>query len=1425
MVRKKMGIGWKVACLLIAVCLAVAVGTQVITANAAMMAGQGVYYSDFEDMDSLQKEAAKLGQKIGEEGMTLLKNKDDSLPLDGNEGVNVFGVMSDKMVGSSETVADVLEEEGFRVNRVLANYYEETNTTSSGGMGPGMSSTEIGDEKTEKDFPADVLSSMNLYKDVAVIVISRDGAEGDDLKLVTDEVEDNKYIGEDRGWTHKDLKKGTAESETPGQGGGPGGQGGPAMPMAESDDEAAPAEEVEFKHYLQLTESEEELIGFAKEISEKVVVVLNTSNVIEAGDLQNDDGIDGIVWIGRTGDSGLSALAKILNGTLNPSGRTTDIWTKDHTADPTWINYATGVQVDNIKNDPDNKNYGKDYAPSSSQNNYQVFYRRIVDEEGNVSYKSYRRADDNKYMSGPDMFYYYAFSMYEEGIYMGYRYYETYAADMEEGGEEWYDDAVVYPFGYGLSYATFEWENVTPANELENWQTKKTLNLQVKVTNTGNVAGKDVVQVYSHAPYFEGEVEKPEVQLVGFGKTNTIQPDKSQTITITVNVQDIANFDDYDKNDNGKATYELDAGSGYELRLQANSHDVKDTIALSDLAADAILDKDDFSDKPVEALFTGDDEYNSLGYDPAATATNSEYGKYNLKAEGKYVEMTRADFDGTFPDAHSMWELSRSDDFFSFSMGRDMYVQDTNASKLPENPTGGVDLWNLVSGEIYEAKEATEGGEQGGTEGGEQGTTPPPATLADTGDTETKNVAFYAEDEVDNSNNLPWVKLASEFTGEDAEYAGWTQQKDAAAQAAAKTAAGDNWIDYFDMAGVDRTDTQITEGKFKGKTGNQAWEDFLNQFTYTDLIKTVSNITNKAIEAVGTPNTPANDSPKNLSSSFDWGDLPHLAAAFDPDLAYQQGVIVGSVSLLKNTGWYAPAMDCHRTAFGGRNNEYYSQDGYHAGIIGAAAVRGAQSKGCATYIKHFALNDQETGRVRCAAIATEQSARELYFKPFQICIQEGNAQHLMASMGNLGDCYIGTSYPVMTEMLRNEWGFTGMAATDAYVSQLDNAPMDLMVRTGMDAPLQDQDKEGTGNRGEGESYLLSGIWDADVNDGQGAVVLTDGEDGCTRISYTQWYCVRKAAENILFANVNSNYVRNGVDTSAFKGTTLTEATQGKVYEASVAVASVTDETAAYTVTAGALPEGLTLGEDGKISGTPTAAGEGKFTVQLSVAGYITATADYTISVGSAFTLDGSSAANALKVGEAYDAYIESDIIKADGEDVTLSYKVGSGALPDGLTLGADDGLIEGTPTAPGTYDVTIVVTETVTQQGGGKGPKGGGSSSESTDYMFDIEFVVTGEGGATSELDAIIERIEALEAAVGSSDVSGEIAAIKADIEALKGAGVSSADIEALEKRLEALEGGGCSGNIASTLVIVGASLALGAVIMGVMLKKKKEQD
>ena len=309
--------------ILVVLSLCASLGVSTIGANAQMMAGQGNYYSDFSSIEELQDAAADLGQQIAEEGMTLLKNKDGALPLEGNEWVSVFGVTADSLVGGSETVADALEKTGFRVNQSLVEYYAANAPASSGGMGPMAGNSEIGNEKTEKDFTNLVKSSLNLYNDLGVIVISRDGAEGSDLKMKTDEAEDNDYKGEDQGWKHKDLY-----TETTGEGDA--------------------QKTTEYKHYLQLTESEEDLIKYVESVCDKVVVVLNTSNVLESKNLQNDDEIDGIIWMGRTGDNGLTALGKILNGTVSPSGRTVDVWTADHTADPTWVNYATGEQLDDV---------------------------------------------------------------------------------------------------------------------------------------------------------------------------------------------------------------------------------------------------------------------------------------------------------------------------------------------------------------------------------------------------------------------------------------------------------------------------------------------------------------------------------------------------------------------------------------------------------------------------------------------------------------------------------------------------------------------------------------------------------------------------------------------------------------------------------------------------------------------------------------------------------------------------------------------------------------------------------------------------------------------------------------------------------------------------------------------------------------------
>ncbi len=1254
--------------------LCASLGVSTVAANAAMMAGQGNYYSDFSTIEELQEAAADLGDQIAEEGITLLKNRNNALPLEGNEWVSVFGVSSDSMIGGSETVAQALENTGFRVNQTLVDYYEATNTSSGGGM-PGMGSSEIGNEKTAKDFTQVVKSSLNLYSDVGVIVLARDGAEGSDLKMKTDEVEDNKYKGEAKA-AHKDLY---------------------------TDEDGK-----EYKHYLQLTESEEELISYVESVCDKVVVVLNTSNVLESADLQNDDEIDGIFWIGRTGDNGLDALGRILNGTVSPSGRTVDIWTADHTADPTWVNYATGEQLDDVKiggeGDDADELAGDKYFAQDSSGNHNRFYQKVVNEDGTITYREYTRGTNDKsatdgqggqnpYRSGPDMFEGYAFTMYEEGIYMGYRYYETAAAEAAEGNYSGFDyeSAVVYPFGYGLSYTTFEWTYNADQSDLSDWGKTQdaytndgTLTVSVTVKNTGNVAGKDVVQVYGHAPYIEGEVEKSEVVLIGYAKTGVIQPGESETVTITVNIQDIASFDDYDKNDNKHATYELDAGSGYELRLQKNSHDLVEAIELAELKEDIILDKDDYSGNTVEALFSETDdaslyeEYNSLGFDPAT--------QKNMQEEGKFKEMTRSSFATTFPDTHTMEEMTRSDEWFAWSMGRDLYVADTSISVAKGTGENGNGVMTIDQFGYDEDESATA------------------------------------------TNQQPWVVKASEFA-DGGKYEGWTQ----AANAEAQKTDSEDWIMYYDMRGIDPYSTEtIADGMFKGMTGVQAWEKFMNQLTWEELVIVVSNITEKQLDSVGAPRTPANDSPKNLSSSYDWGDECHIAATFNPDLANKMGTIVGNVSLLKDTGWYGPAMNTHRTAFGGRNNEYYAEDGYLAGTMAAAAVQGAQSKGCATYIKHFAMNDQETGRVRCSSIATEQTARELYLKPFQIAAQEGNSQHLMCSMGSIGDILFGTNYQAMTALLRDEWGFTGMTATDAYSPQVDSWPIDLMNRSGMDAALGDADTKGEGSSAS-KTYLVSGEWNASEG-----YLEVNGE-----ASYTQWYNVRNSATRVLYANVNSNYVKNGIDLSAYTDKTLDAATQGVEYEASVALEGLTADTVSYTVQ-GTLPAGLSLDSaTGKISGTPTEAGTSTFTVQLLAENYLTTSAKFTVNVKSAFYLD-EGVDTTLEVGEKFFSYINSDTIKLGDDFEKIEYTITEGSLPTGIVLKAD-GSFEGTATEAGTFNVTIHVKASKESSGGQGGPGGfpggfpgggggfpggdssGGNNNSATELDYKLTFVVTGE--------------------------------------------------------------------------------------------------
>ena len=1298
--------------LVLFICAAMILGVCAASVSfraGAMMAGKGQYYSDYTSMEEAQAAAAELGEELGEEGSVLLKNKDNALPLTGKERVTVLGVSSDSVEGGSTTVAASLEGAGFSVNPEFKRYYSSVGTS-------------YGSENVD-DFTGTANSSIKIYNDAAVVIFSRTGGESNDCATVTDEVEDNKYGSVDMGWKHKALK--TVDGK-------------------------------EYKHYLQLTDSEEALLEYAKANCKKVVVVINSSNVMEMGNVQNDDDIDAVIWTGRPGADGLKALGNILNGTVNPSGKQVDIWPADLTADPTWYGYGKGEQ----------------YATSETDHELQAgeypeTFFRIADEKSAVGSVIYDRQNPNMQEQIPGVSTGYSFTMYSESIYMGYRYYETAAAEIAAGNydpegydtnddakdaADWYADNVVYPFGYGLSYTTFDWENVTDASAVADWTNKKTIDLQVKVTNTGAYAGKDVVQVYAHSPYIKGEVEKSEVSLVGFGKTSLLAPGASETLTISVNVQDIASFDWNDDNKNGDNVYELDAASGYELRFQSDSHTVKATQPLSDVAKDVTLDEDDFSGAEVKALFSGDDEFNMLGWDPATEKT--------LVEEGKMTLLSRSDFDGTFPKPLEADDLVRSDEWFQFHEDLDQYNAETQQI-YPEN---------------------------------EDGTSP-----------------------------YGWVK-----TKEDT--AGWKQ--------AAKHEAdySDVKIKLADMAGVDRT----------SEAGRAKWDEFMNQLTWDELVELASNAGwgTPEIESVGKPATSDNDSPNNLSQTYNWGDECHIAATWNLDLAHKEGIIMGNLAMHKGTTWYGPAMNTHRSPFGGRCNEYYSQDGYHGGMIGAAVISGAQEKGVICYVKHCAMNDQEIYRMNLMTLATEQAAREIYIKQFQIAIQEGGCQAFMTTYGSIGEYSGATNYNFMTALIRDEWGFDGYAVTDAWMPCKDYWPLDMLVRAGCDAPL-----ENAGSRTDAyETYLLSGTYDADdnavyINRYTGRDAATGkpvGEAVKTR-SDTQWYSVRMCAERILYTQANANVIKNGYDLSGFTGKTLAAGTQGVEYTANIGVSLEGADNVVYEVSGGTLPAGLSLSGAGAISGTPSAPGTYTFDVDLRVDNWITATQSYSITIGSAFSVD--SDLTAMKVGVAFDGYIESDVVTTTGDDAydSISYSIASGSMPAGISLSSEEGRFTGTPTEAGTFTFTVLVTAEKESGGGSKGgPKmmaaaadtpmpftGGGSSTTKTEFEYVVTMVVA-EGESVDPQF----RVDA-EGMIQYSEDGGKTWIDVINKDDLKGdqgpQGPQGPEGPQGEPGKDGEDGktpeGGCGSVAGGTIAIVGAGLVAAAVLAFVLAPKKKNND
>ena len=686
-------------------------------------------------------------------------------------------------------------------------------------------------------------------------------------------------------------------------------------------------------HYLELDQNERDLLAAVCDAGFKhVVVIFNIPSSFEATFLKDStyaafaDKIDAAVWIGFTGSNGITALGEILNGSVNPSGRLVDTWAADFTKNPAFQNFGTG----------------------------------------------HTDKTTDKYDAGM----YYSVD-YEEGIYVGYRYYETRGLT---DGEEWYQENVVYPFGYGLSYTTFEWTVGEPSETEFDLDTEITIPVTVK--NTGKVAGKDVVQLYASAPYKEGEIEKAHKVLVGFAKTDMIQPGNSTTVNVSFEPYSVASYDYRDANENGFSGYELEAGE-YTLYVSRNAHEEEKAIVVS-LADDIQIEED-----PV------------TGYEVVNLYTDAED---NLDSDWQLdTILSRADWEGTWP--------------------------------TPQTDATHAGTAELIA--------------------------------------EIKNIEHNNPTDFD-EEDAPWF-------GEDV----ISVLRDLLPEASAE--------DYHAI--VDYED--------------DLWEEILDACNEDEMLDLINNgaYHTKALENIGLPSTIHGDGPsgftcfmnsEQVNGTCQYVSEPVMAATWNVELMEELGEAMGEEGILgdRATGQpyssiYAPGVNIHRVPFGGRCSEYFSEDPYISGMMAAYEIRGLQSKGVIPMLKHFVANEQETHRSIGGDLSwlTEQSLREIYLKSFEIAVKEGETRGVMSSFNRIGARWTGGDYRLITEILRNEWGFRGTVICDFNTIPQYMVPRQMFYAGG-DLDL---------------ATLTTSMWmDADTSENGDAIVL------------------RNATKNILYSFVNSN---------------------------------------------------------------------------------------------------------------------------------------------------------------------------------------------------------------------------------------------------------------------------------------------------------------
>ncbi len=850
------------------------VGTDVAFANSALInsvlkaqtfnivkdpndTDEHIYYpTDYSTAEEVKAYGTAVGTEVESEGIVLLKNKNNALPLSEKSKVSCFLYGSVNLnyassgssaadTSSYATLKDALEEESFSVNKTLWNFY-----TSGTGKSYKPSKKYNSTYKMQiyatnaapwSVYPGDVKDSVSEYGDAALVVVARNSGEGMDIST--------KY---------SDGRDGS---------------------------------------YLSVTDEEMEVLKALTDMKQsgkvdKIVVLLNTALAFEMSFLDDESiDVDACMWIGNLGSSGVAAVADVLVGKTTPSGRLADTYVKDNFFSPamaSWMQNSNGV--------------------------FSGTYTNSVEKSLN---------DTQKY-----------YGVYNEGIYVGYRYYETRYEDVvmksEHTGSYDYSSVVAYPFGYGLSYTTFEYSDfkVTPKED-GNYE------VSVTVTNVGDkYSGKEVVQIYLQKPYTDYDkkngVEKASVELVGFAKTKPLAPHgeegDSQTVTITV---EKSCFKSYDVS--GYGTYILDEGD-YYLAVGKNAHDALNHI----LAKKGYTTEDGMDvagDERFAALVWQNDQLDSTTYavssETGAAVSNQldfcDINRYSGRGENEVTYVSRSDWEGTWPKQANSLSIATSD--MEYDISSNKAIEEDEEAKMPK--------FGIDSG---------------------------------------LSIMMLRSDEAEP-------------------------------------------IAYED----------------------ERWETLLDQLSFAEISKLVTDCSfqTPAIGgSVSKPGTTEQDGPTGVANSVTELSFPSegiWASTFNTDLIQKVGDALAEDARINGlNGLYLPGINIHRSPFGGRTHEYFSEDPYLTGVSAEAEIKAVQAKGVIAHVKHFIFNDEEANRNGIGIWLDEQAAREIYLKPWEYAVMpsRGNAHAVMSSFNRAGCLWTSAGTELLQNILRDEWGFDGYVITD-----------------------------------------------------------------------------------------------------------------------------------------------------------------------------------------------------------------------------------------------------------------------------------------------------------------------------------------------------------------------------------------------------------